>query len=71
MAQCVLSSNNIQSSIYQVSTVCHIFYLAGAYRKLGMPLVSLVRLYFLSCAGVTLLVTFTEHVVSALHLLSH
>lgn len=71
MALSVLSSNNIQSSLYLVSTVYHIFYLAGTYRKLCIPLVSLVRLYFLSCTGMTLFVTFTEHVVSALCLLSH
>lgn len=54
-----------------MSTVYHIFYLAGTYRKLCIPLVSLVRLYFLSCTRMTLFVTFTEHVVSALCLLSH
>lgn len=54
-----------------MSTVYHIFYLAGVYRKLCITLVSLLRLYFLSCPGMTLLVTFTEHVVSALCLLSH
>lgn len=37
VAQSVLSSNNIQSSIYQVPTVCHVLYLAGAYRKLCTP----------------------------------